>query len=43
MLHRVDLPNNVTQSKTIQYFRHVIAYYNLPPTLPLPQKKNMNV
>ena len=27
MLHMVDLLNNVAQSNTIQYFRHVITYY----------------
>ena len=30
MLHRVDLKNNVAPSNTIQYFRHIIAYYYLP-------------
>ena len=30
MLHRIDLQNNVAQSNTIQYFRHVIAYPYLP-------------
>ena len=41
MLLRVDLQNNVAQSNTIQYFRHVIAYKYLP-YLTSHTNKNMN-